>query len=244
MRQFAHAGYIVLPDAVGEQWLAAADQEIEALVSGRPPSAGVRGPHFYFEPPEQLPAADAALRESGALEAAEQLVAPHHLDHQLDHIQIALNIPPYDHRPGGPHIDGHRPEQASPASFTLLAAVFLSDESAVDAGNLWVWPGSHRTHAEVFAERGSTALLAASGHVTMLMPPVPLGRPRPVLAKRGDLLLAHFLLGHNTGGNLTDRVRRTIYYRLGADGHADRWADTFLDPLTEFAPVCEALAAG
>ena len=54
---------------------------------------------------------------------------------------------------------------------------------------------------------------------------------------RGDLLLAHFLLGHNKGGNTGPLVRRTIYYRLAVPGHAKRWASTFLDPWTQYLPV-------
>jgi hypothetical protein len=62
-----------------------------------------------------------------------------------------------------------------------------------------------------------------------------------IKGKRGDLLLAHFLLGHNKGGNMAAEPRRTIYYRLAAPGHAARWESTFLDPRTEFAPVRRAL---
>jgi hypothetical protein len=50
-------------------------------------------------------------------------------------------------------------------------------------------------------------------------------------------VLAHHLLGQNKGGNLGPGVRRTVYFRLRADGHADRWRETFLDPLAEYAPV-------
>ena len=91
-----------------------------ALLATDPPPAGTVGHHFWFLPPGRLPAADAALRESGALAVADELVAPLHLDLGLDHIQVALNIPPYPHRPGAPHIDGHRPGEPI-ASFTMLA---------------------------------------------------------------------------------------------------------------------------
>ncbi len=57
------------------------------------------------------------------------------------------------------------------------------------------------------------------------------------MARRGDVLLAHFLLGHNTGDNTTDRVRRIAYYRLSCEGHEGRWEETFLDAFTEYAPV-------
>jgi len=243
--RFGRDGFLVVPDVVPEALLAAADAEVDALFAADPPPAGTVGPHFAFLPPERLPAADAALRASPALALAEALVAPLRLDHALDHIQVALNIPPYPQRPGGPHIDGHRPDQDRPHSFTLLAGIALDDVARDGPGNLWVWPGSHRLHQRVFVERGPGALLPASGHVTNLEPPPPppgpilraLGTPAPVPLRRGDLLLAHYLLGHNTGDNATTTVRRTLYHRLATPTHAGRWEATFLDPLTEFAPV-------
>lgn len=232
-RDFATDGFVVIPGVVDDTLLRAADAEVDALIAGSPAPAGTVGPHLRFLPPDQLPAADASLRCSGALALADELVAPHHLDHALAHIQVALNIPPYAHRPGAPHIDGHRPDEEI-GSFTMLAAIFLSDESTPDRGNLWVWPGSHRGHQQLFRERGVDVLKAVSGHAVMLDPPVWFGPGEPLLAGRGDLLLAHFLLGHNIGGNTTTATRRILYYRLAADGHAGRWSDTFLDPLTEY----------
>jgi ectoine hydroxylase-related dioxygenase (phytanoyl-CoA dioxygenase family) len=76
----------------------------------------------------------------------------------------------------------------------------------------------------------------------MLDPPPTLRDPVPVLARRGDLLLAHYLLGHNTGGNTTGRVRRIAYYRLGCPGHETRWEETFLDAFVEYSPVRRQLA--
>lgn len=227
----------MLPGVVPEDLLAAVDEEIDDLVAADPPAVGTVGKHFWFLPPGRLPAADAALRRSGALDIAGELVAPHTLDLGLGHIQIALNYPPHSLRPGGPHVDGHRPEQQWPDSFTMLAAIYLVDEQQSQDGNLWVWPGSHLDHQRLFKERGTRALLDVGGHSTMLEPPAVLGERVPVLAHRGDLLLAHYLLGHNTGGNTTDRVRRIAYYRLRCEGHADRWDDTFLDALAEYPPV-------
>ena len=65
-----------------------------------------------------------------------------------------------------------------------------------------------------------------------------------MLARRGDLLLAHFLLGHNTGGNTAAWTRRILYYRLGVVGHRSRWESTFRDPWCEYAPVRRAVAGG
>ena len=236
-RLFARDGYIVLRDVIGEGFLAAADEEIDAVIAADPPSDDAAGHHFYFMAPERLPASDAALLESGALQMAEELVAPLTLEHGIGDIQIALNLPPYNHRPGGPHIDGHRPEQAQPRSFTMLVAIYLVDESKKDSGNLWVWPGSHLIHQQLFTERGVGVLLPVSGHPTMLNPPVVYSEPTPVYARRGDLLLAHFLLGHNIGGNLTSEVRRILYYRLSCPGHGQRWDETFLDVFAEYGPI-------
>ena len=61
-----------------------------------------------------------------------------------------------------------------------------------------------------------------------------------VAGHRGDLVLAHFLPGHNKGGNLAAHVRRTIYYRLAVRYHPTRWESTFLDPWTEYPTIRRA----
>jgi len=243
LREFGGQGYLVLPGVVPERLLAPVDAEIDALVAQSPPPAGAVSSYSYFQPRGRLPASDTALRDSPAIRLAQTLVTPRTLDHGLDHIQVALNIPPSPHRPGGPHLDGHRPEQARPDSFTMLAGIYLVDESAPDTGNLWVWPGSHLVHERLFREQGPAALLATSGHATSLAAPPRYSEPVQVLANRGDLLLAHFLLGHNIGGNTSDRTRRIVYYRLSCPGHASRWADTFTAAFTEYEPVRRALGA-
>ena len=244
LREFGERGYLVVPQVVGESWLSAADAEIDRLVAANPPAPDTVGKHFFFLPPGELPAAHAALTESGALAVAEELTAPEPLELILRHIQVALNIPPSRHRPGGPHIDGHvrqRPDQVAPDSFTLLAGVFLSDETKADSGALWVWPGSHLVHEALFRDRGADGVNLAGGHITMLRDPPPLAAPTAVAGRRGDLLLAHFLLGHNTGPNLTTTTRRMLYYRLGCPAHRSRWSTTFLDALTEYEPVRRAM---
>jgi Phytanoyl-CoA dioxygenase (PhyH) len=243
LREFGDNGYLVLPGVVPERLLAPVDAEIDALAAGSPPPAGAISSHSYARPPGTLPASGAALRDSPAIRLAEALVTPRTLNHDLHHVQVALNIPPSADRPGAPHVDGHRPEQARPDSFTMLAGIYLVDESAPDSGNLWVWPGSHLVHERVFREQGPAALLATSGHGCLLAAPPRYSEPVQVLANRGDLLLAHFLLGHNIGPNTSSRTRRIVYYRLSCPGHASRWADTFTSAFTEYAPVRRALGA-
>lgn len=93
----------------------------------------------------------------------------------------------------------------------------------------------------IIHDRGSRVLQQTSGHATLLDPPIELRRPVETYGQRGDLLLAHFLLGHNKGGNTASDTRRTIYYRLSVPGHADHWESTFLDAWSEYAPVRPAL---
>ncbi len=83
LRRFGEDGYLVVPGVVQEDLLAAVDHEIDALVAADPPPAGTIGKHFWFLPPAHLPAADAALRQSGALEIAGELVEPRALNHGL-----------------------------------------------------------------------------------------------------------------------------------------------------------------
>jgi hypothetical protein len=96
-------------------------------------------------------------------------------------------------------------------------------------------------HEALFRDRGADALMETGGHITMLRDPPPLAAPTAVAGRRGDLLLAHFLLGHNTGPNLTTTTRRMLYYRLGCPTHRSRWSATFLDALREYEPVRRAM---
>lgn len=50
-------------------------------------------------------------------------------------------------------------------------------------------------------------------------------------------LLAHYLLAHNIGGHFGPpeaQWRRTLYYRISAAGHKQRWRTIVTDPLHEF----------
>ncbi len=233
MQEFAQDGYVVASQVVPDSLIAAARREIDGRIRQEPPAPEHHGPYFYFLAtplPEPL---TALLLGSPALAAAESLIAPGKFE-TPNHAQISLNIPPWKHRPGGPHVDGLTPPEPSgrPGTFTLLAGIFLTDQTTEDSGNLWVWPGSHRSSAAYLRALGPDQLLSCVPY-----PPVDLSEPRPVTGRAGDLLLGHYLLGHNMGGNTSATMREVVYFRLSREGHRERWRDCVQDPLLEFEPV-------
>jgi len=137
--------------------------------------------------------------------------------------QIALSFPA-DEPPAlpHPHLDGmYTPSNGVPRgqvlSFTMLAGIVLSDVDGPAAGNLVVWPGSHRRLEAFFRARGPRALLEG-------MPEVDLGAPEPVLARAGDVVLCHYQLAHAAGPNRSPHVRYAVYFRLKRRGHdRDPW---------------------
>jgi hypothetical protein len=240
LRQFANDGYVVIRNVVAETLLAAADAEIDGLIAETAPEEGDRGPgqSAWCPPRSRLPRCDDVLRQSPVLAMARELVSPNSIDHagldgsRYDHIQVAITVAPWSHIPGGPHIDGWTPGD----SFTMLAGVLLTDQHETQSGNLWVWPGSHLEHERLFRERGTTILerSGVGGHSTQLDPPFVLRPAVPITGGRGDVVLAHFLTGHNKGGNMRPQVRRTIYYRLNVPGHDQRSEQTLLDAWLEY----------
>ncbi len=233
LRIFAERGYIVLSGVVPSDALEMARAEIARTVSADPPSSDHVGPCSYWPAIDDVHPFTGLLASDRALTAAEALVRPHRID-RPDMAQIALNIPPFPHRPGGPHIDGLTPPEPDgrPGTFTMLAGIMLTDQPGDDLGNLWVWPGTHLTAAAYFRTHGADALLTAIPY-----PPVDLPEPQQVHAQAGDLLLAHYLLAHNIGGNTGPQTRECIYYRLRAHGHRGRWRTVVQDSLLEFPAV-------
>jgi hypothetical protein len=175
LRAFGNDGYLVVRGFVAESLLAELAAEADALIASKPAPVGKVGFHHYFEDPSSLPVADRVLRESGVLPLASELVAPYTIDHAFDHIQIATSIHGWDHQPGGGHIDGYGiPGQGEPHTFTLLAGIYLDDESQPGRGNIWLWPGSHIGHQQLFRQRGVDVLLgpdAQGGHACLLDEP-------------------------------------------------------------------------
>ena len=236
-KSFAEHGYVVLQNVVAPHLIAAAMAEIDRMIDQNPPPAEKRGFHFYWvndiAPPNPLLS---LLTNSGATRIIEAFIEPLRLTMPWQ-VQVSLNIPPFRHRPGGPHLDGISVTEPSgrPGTFTMLAGVFLTDQTQPDMGNLWVWPGSHHVCAEYLTEHGPDALL------NLEHPSYPMAQPEQVIGKAGDLLLAHYMLGHNMGGNLSAKIRRVVYFRLNSNMHVTHWRDYVQNALVEFAPVRSAV---
>jgi hypothetical protein len=232
LREFAERGFIVIPHIVPPDLVAAGSRAIDRLMARLPPGPDVRGHHFYFPEAVRAPSLIGLLTESPAWSLAESLTGPGTLEVPWQ-VQVALNIPPFPPRPGGHHIDGYPPDlDGRPGTFTMLAAVLMSDQLGEDAGNLWVWPGTHLTHAEYFREHGPDAFFEAAGY-----PPIKLPEPEQVRGRAGDLLLSHYLLGHNIGGNTSDTVRRAVYFRVKRTGHDPRWREFLQDVWLDYDPI-------
>jgi hypothetical protein len=230
--EFAGRGFVLVPEVVQGSVLARAAERIDEVIAADPPAAAKRGSHFYFAETRAEPALMAPLTSTAAFSLAAELTGAGTLDIPWQ-VQIALNIPPYSHRPGIPHIDAASPEPTSePVSgtFTLLAGILLTDQLTENSGNLWVWPGTHLSHASYFRDHGPRLFCA--------YPPIDLPEPEQVRGRAGDLLLAHYLLGHNIGGNgEPGQTRRALYYRISTKDHASHRNEFLRDPWLDYGPI-------
>ncbi|HEV2377113.1 MAG TPA: phytanoyl-CoA dioxygenase family protein [Streptosporangiaceae bacterium] len=234
VQAFAEQGCLVVPGLVGAPDLERAEAEVERVIAAAPPPAGHAGHHFYWPGRDDSPVLfGLPSRPGGILAAAAELTGDPRTEVAFAQTQVALNIPPYPHRPGRPHIDGYQAGQDVPGTFTMLAGLLLTDQTRDNCGNLWVWPGTHRTHAAFFATHGPGAFATAGGN-----PDVELPEPVQVHGRRGDVLLAHYLLGHNIGGNFeSEQIRRALYWRLRGAGHAEQWTDCLTDAWHEYPVI-------
>jgi hypothetical protein len=235
-RTFGRQGYVVAPQVVPPEAVQAAMMAVDELLRGQPLPEEHRGHWSYWLRDADHQTFLPLLMDSPAFGLAGNLVGPEALE-APDFTQIALCIPPWRHRPGGPHLDGLSSAKpgAPPDSFTLLVGILLTDQPDEDMGNLWVWPGTHRQYAGWLRQHGPDALVGSEP-----APPIQLPPPCQVVGRAGDVILAHYLLGHNIGGNTSDVVRRVAYFRLQAAGHRERWREVVQDEFREFEPVLRA----
>jgi hypothetical protein len=235
--EFGRNGYLLLSQVIASDALVEANKEVDRIVASSPPPDGQIGQHFYWRTSVESPTLYELFDGGGIAALGNELVAPKRVEIAFDQTQVALNIPTFSHRPGRPHLDGYADDRPVPATFSLLAAVLLTDQEQENGGNLWVWPGTHRGHAAYFREAGADAFNEAKGY-----PPIVWPEPTQILGHAGDVLLAHYLLGHNIGGNYeSDVTRRALYWRLRVEGHGDRWRACLQDEFLEYPAVRRAM---
>ncbi len=134
--------------------------------------------------------------------------------------QIALRWPRLEDAKGigKAHIDGtYSPTNGVPAgkilNFTALACVLLSDLPDEFAGNFTLWPASHLVHERYFREHGPEALLKE--------PKLDLGAAKQITGRAGDVILAHYLLGHTVSANCSPHIRYAVFFRLESTAFDD-----------------------
>ncbi|MDF2958691.1 MAG: Protein involved in biosynthesis of mitomycin antibiotics/polyketide fumonisin [Paenibacillus sp.] len=153
------------------------------------------------------------LNQTPALELAESIIGGGKL-RPVSTGQVALRFPEVQDppRPASPHLDGmpgknNGVKQGKIASFTALVGVLLNDLPNPGAGNFTVWPGSHHIYEAYFQQNGPESLLGG-------MPPVDLPEPVQITGKAGDVVLAHYLLGHGVTTNVSPNIRYACFFRL------------------------------
>lgn len=239
-RTFREQGYVVIPEVLSAAQIDHGRTLARDLLDTEPVPPGFAGqlsrwPRFG---PEGHPLLD-FYRDAGLGHLAAGLLREDLAPQEPDAAQLAVTVPTYRHRPGGPHLDGLTPPlpDGTPSTFTLLAGVWLTDQSEPDLGNLYVWPGTHLRAGAFFAEHGADLLTRPDELRPGPYPPVELGEATQATGPAGSVLLAHYLLAHNIGGHFGPpeaQWRRTLYYRITASGHKERWRTIATDPLHEF----------
>ncbi len=237
---FREQGYVVIPGVLTEEQIALGREQAAAMLAAEPPEPGQVGQYALW--PKFGAAGHWLLdlyRDAGIGRLAAGLLRADLGVQEPDFAQLATTIPPWPHRPGGPHVDGLTPlaPDERPGTFSMLAGVWLSDQLELHRGNLWVWPGTHLRFGSYLAERGADELSRIGQSTIGPYPEIELGEPVQAVGPAGSVLFAHYLLAHNIGGHdgpAGAALRQTVYYRLHADGHRDRWRAVVTNPLAEF----------
>jgi hypothetical protein len=88
----------------------------------------------------------------------------------VDHVQVSLILPGWNHKPGLPHLVGLEPLEPGerPGTFTLPAGMMLTDQVLPWSGNLWIWPGSHEVVTDYLRQAVPEAI-RGMGHPTLAM---------------------------------------------------------------------------
>ena len=236
---FYEQGYVLVPDVVPRERVDAALQAINhSLGEGIDPArlAILRSQSHCPELQKEHIITD-LYNDTPAKALVESLVGPGKV-RPISSGQIALRFPIAPGsapKPPLPHLDGmYTPTNGVPKgrimSFTALIGVALSDVGGPYAGNLTVWPGTHRLYETYFRQHGPEALLEG-------MPNVPLPEPVHIVAQAGDVMLCHYELAHTAAPNTSPHVRYAIYFRASHVDHERQWKQAMSDIWLEWPGI-------
>ncbi len=152
------------------------------------------------------------ISESPILNILDELFGLEKIDWDKGQIAIrrAHNVP--EPLPPVPHIDGFSSglnglEEGRVYNHTVTVGVFLTPTTREFAGNFTVWPGSHYIYEHYFQERGSRAMSEPA-------PTPEIGQPVQLMCGVGDVVVAHYQLGHSAAVNTSDNDRVAIFFRV------------------------------
>jgi ectoine hydroxylase-related dioxygenase (phytanoyl-CoA dioxygenase family) len=211
-------GFLHLPGAVPTELVENAVQTINhRLGQGFPPEVlSTWKAQSYFPELQTEKVMTDVFNRSAVIPVLRELLGEGNVQ-EKQKVQLALRFPYPVGTKGGtphPHIDGiYTPNNGVPqgtlGSFTALVGIFLTDVTRDFAGNLSVWPGSHRKMEKYFREHGIKDLLQ-EGHT----PEIDYGPPLQIHAKAGDAIIAHYQLMHGVTMNVSPFPRYATFFRI------------------------------
>ena len=222
--QFRHQGYAHFKGLTPEPLVSAAQKSIAYDLTNNydPASQSEYDNRSYCPGLKRTPAIMNLFLKSPVLEILGETFGIEEID--WDGGQIAIRQA-YNHSEPVPpvaHLDGFSTglnglEEGKIYNHTILVGVFLTPLRKPFAGNFTVWPASHYVYERYFRERGPGAMKEP-------MPTLELGEPVQLNCEVGDVVLAHYQLGHSAAVNTSDQDRIAVYFRVWLKRvGSDRW---------------------
>eukprot|EP01102_Stenamoeba_stenopodia_P009949 TRINITY_DN2958_c0_g1_i1.p2 TRINITY_DN2958_c0_g1~~TRINITY_DN2958_c0_g1_i1.p2 ORF type:complete len:299 (-),score=66.51 TRINITY_DN2958_c0_g1_i1:58-954(-) len=222
LQRFKEDGYIVLSDLVPRELLQRALYDINKCIGKGIPVDQIEKFNLisWCDELREHPSMTSLFQNTTVRAVINSFLGQENLPEETGgRVQIALKFPtdPPATKPEKfrIHIDGipttvNGLAQGQLYPFTMLVGVYLNDIQDEDAGNLVVYPGTHRTLAEYFSqdEHGPESFL----ETRMLYMTIP--KPVQLKVKAGDVVFAHYLLLHSVSSNVSPNIRYAIYSRV------------------------------
>lgn len=223
---FYHDGITVLPGILSDDLVKAAKRKINIAMGDTKDPAQLLALQSAGRP-DALTNCDEvqALFHASPLEETISSLMDDNGVQAPGHSQIALRFPTVGEKidlAPTMHLDGIPPYPERLDSFAGLAIALLSDLPEPWMGNFTVAPGSHRQLEKVFQQRGLEIITQAKAEKRAQVYQLleygddigPMAQPRQITGKAGDVILAHYQLGHAPALNLSCEIRYAVIYRL------------------------------